>query len=84
MAWTFVNCQWKTSGGKDNLHQSRELDQVIPYGVAEINNLGKLVLDALNGVVYTDDRQVVELTLHKLLDNKMDCLGCTIIKVFKF
>lgn len=31
----------------------------------DIDNLAKLVLDALNGIAYVDDRQVVELRLRK-------------------
>lgn len=30
----------------------------------DIDNLAKLTLDALNGLAYEDDRQVVELHLH--------------------
>ena len=32
----------------------------------DIDNLSKAVLDALNGVVWNDDKQVVHLDLHKL------------------
>lgn len=32
----------------------------------DIDNMAKLVLDALNGVAYADDHQVVELNLRKI------------------
>lgn len=48
---------------------------------ADIDNLGKLVLDALNGVVYADDRQVVSLVLHKQRDSEGACLGRTVVHV---
>ena len=32
----------------------------------DVDNLGKLILDAMNGVVYEDDRQVCSLNLIKL------------------
>ena len=45
-----------------------------PYG-ADIDNLAKLVLDAMNGVVYHDDRQVVRLVVEKRLDTINECHG---------
>lgn len=35
-------------------------------GVADLDNLVKLVLDALNGLAWEDDRQVVTLRAHVL------------------
>jgi Holliday junction resolvase RusA-like endonuclease len=32
----------------------------------DADNIGKLALDALNGIVFTDDRQVVELIVQKI------------------
>ena len=43
----------------------------------DVDNLAKFVLDSLNGIVYVDDRQVVELHVKKVLDNEEDCLGKT-------
>ena len=37
-----------------------------PIGRPDLDNLGKLVLDALNGVAWVDDAHVVELTVAKL------------------
>ena len=37
---------------------------------ADIDNFGKLLLDSGNGVVWLDDAQVVDLTLHKRVDRK--------------
>ena len=51
---------------------------------ADIDNLAKLVLDAMNGVVYYDDCQVVKLTLAKLKDNELDCRGRTVVSVGQF
>ena len=45
----------------------------------DIDNLAKFVLDASNGLFYDDDRQVVKLTLYKLLDNAGECEGRTVI-----
>jgi Endodeoxyribonuclease RusA len=35
----------------------------------DVDNLAKFVLDSLNGVVYSDDRQIVSLHVTKLYDN---------------
>lgn len=42
----------------DGVRISRPVD-------SDVDNLSKLVLDALNGIAYADDRQVVELTASK-------------------
>jgi hypothetical protein len=47
----------------------------------DIDNLAKLVLDALNGVIFADDKQVVRLELHKLRDNHDRCTGRTMVLV---
>lgn len=44
----------------------------------DIDNLPKVVLDGMNGVVYTDDKCVTELTLRKLRDDKGQRLIVTI------
>ena len=36
-----------------------------PTGRVDVDNIAKAVLDALNGVCYLDDRQVVDLTVSK-------------------
>ena len=50
----------------------------------DIDNLAKFVLDALNGLLYTDDRQVVKLLVYKLLDNQGECEGRTVVEVSAF
>ena len=50
-------------------------DTMTPDG----DNLGKFVMDALNGIIYTDDAQVTKLEVVKILDNKHPFLGKTIL-----
>ena len=47
----------------------------------DVDNLAKFALDAMNGIVYHDDRQVVHLTAHKHYDNNAPFDGCTVINV---
>lgn len=46
----------------------------------DIDNLAKFVLDALNGVVYKDDEQIVKLVTYKLIDNQDPRDGRTVVK----
>ena len=41
----------------------------------DIDNIAKLVMDAMNGVIYFDDRQVVQLEVTKTYSNSGDCSG---------
>ena len=50
----------------------------------DIDNLSKFVLDALSGLVYYDDSQVVKLVSYKMRDNEGLCGGRTYIRVEKF
>ena len=50
----------------------------------DIDNLVKFILDCLNGVLFEDDRQVVQLTALKVLDNEGECNGRTAIEVSVF
>jgi Holliday junction resolvase RusA-like endonuclease len=50
----------------------------------DIDNLSKFVLDALNGLAYHDDSQVVKLVACKLVDTEDDCGGRTEIEVAAF
>lgn len=34
----------------------------------DIDNIGKAILDALNGIAYEDDNQIAELVVHKTYD----------------
>ncbi len=43
----------------------------------DVDNLAKFVLDSLNGILYVDDRQIVELHVKKVFDNEDECLGKT-------
>lgn len=43
----------------------------------DADNLAKFVLDACNGLLYADDKQVQSLHVIKQLDNQEQCLGCT-------
>lgn len=36
----------------------------------DIDNIGKAILDALNGIAYEDDNQIAELVVHKMYDKK--------------
>lgn len=42
-----------------------------PRASADIDNLSKLVLDGLQGVIFKDDKQVMELHLRKVFNRKM-------------
>ena len=42
---------------------------VMPTGKPDVDNLAKLVLDAMNGVFFLDDKQVISLTVSKAYDN---------------
>ena len=50
---------------------------------ADIDNLCKFVLDALNNVLYADDRQIVELTASKCFDTAGCLSGRTTISIAK-
>jgi len=45
----------------------------------DLDNLSKAVLDGLNGIVYADDRQIVELHLKKVVrENKKQPIGVSV------
>ncbi len=44
----------------------------------DIDNLSKLVMDALNGVAYDDDKLVVELCAYKLVSDHVELIELTI------
>jgi len=46
-------------------------------GATDIDNLAKFVMDAMNGVLYDDDKQIVTVSATKVYDNVGDCLGAT-------
>lgn len=41
-----------------------------PYTRPDIDNLGKIVMDALNGVAYEDDSQIVQLVINKVYSDE--------------
>ena len=45
--------------------QQAGIGSVMPAGKPDIDNLAKTILDALNGIVYRDDSQVVQLAISK-------------------
>jgi Holliday junction resolvase RusA-like endonuclease len=45
--------------------QQAGIGSVMPAGKPDIDNLAKTVMDALNGIAYRDDSQVVQLAISK-------------------
>ena len=41
----------------------------------DVDNVAKLLLDCLSGILYVDDAQVVDLHIFKLRDNEGLCTG---------
>lgn len=53
-----------------------EFKGLIPHlSRPDIDNLGKFVADVLNGIAYSDDRQIYKLILSKYYDNEGECDG---------
>ena len=48
---------------------------------SDVDNLAKFVMDSLNGLVYVDDRQVVNLNAIKVLDSEGLCRGATEVEI---
>ena len=79
------NCDFKCSKrGDGRLKSSSSSCGILAPTGCDIDNLAKFVLDAMNGIVYKDDKQVVKLCCYKLKDNCGSCGGRTIIKVEEF
>lgn len=72
-----LKCKWKISSGAIAVF----LEFVNPRKNADIDNLGKLVLDALTGTVWEDDCQVCLLNMKKTLDKAAE--PCTIIDIYQ-
>ena len=49
--------------------------------VTDVDNLAKFVLDALNTIVYADDKQIITLSAVKLLDDDGVCEGSTTVEL---
>lgn len=52
-----------------------------PTKKPDADNILKLVMDALNGVAYEDDRQVVDAGIHKRYPKNRNAEGCITIRV---
>jgi len=65
-----------------NLKPSSIMQRFFPI-YPDIDNLIKFVFDALNKLVFEDDKQVVKLVAYKLRDNNMSCDGGTRITMSK-
>jgi len=49
-------------------------EEIHPTGKPDIDNVAKGILDAMNGVVYLDDKQVISLTIRKFYDESDQAL----------
>jgi Holliday junction resolvase RusA-like endonuclease len=57
--------------------KSLESNEVMPTVKPDLDNLAKTVLDGMNGIVYQDDSQIVELHISK----KYSDHPCTVVRV---
>lgn len=57
------------SSWSESIKQAARSRAIYPTNKPDIDNLAKSILDALNGVIYKDDSQVVVLTLQKYYDD---------------
>ena len=69
-------------GGRRSEKLKTSAPRAFPKTRADVDNLAKLVLDALNGVLYEDDGQVASFCATKVLDNSGACEGATVVTVF--
>ena len=53
---------------------------VMPTSRPDLDNYLKLILDAMNGVVYVDDSQIVELLATKIYSG----YACTVVNISKY
>lgn len=53
-----------TSWSKKKQEQART-GKIYPTSRPDIDNLGKIIMDALNGIAYVDDSQIVQLVINK-------------------
>lgn len=60
------------------------IDLVAHHTRKDCDNLVKLVMDAGNGILYDDDKQVVQLTCGKMYDDAGSCMGMTVVEVDLF
>jgi Holliday junction resolvase RusA-like endonuclease len=69
---------------RDRLKPAARSKTFSPKLNIDVDNLAKFVLDALTGLAYTDDAQVVKLECYKMQDNEDHCHGGTIIHFGRF
>ena len=73
-------CHYRSGKYSEELKKSAP---TIHTCMPDIDNLSKFILDAMNGVFYNDDRQVVELNSHKEYTSK-NSKGFTIVTINKY
>ena len=67
--------------GQDRV-SGRLIDDIAPYPThSDVDNCVKFVLDALNGVLYQDDRRVVRLVVEKVWDPVPSSPGSTTVSI---
>lgn len=66
-----INCYYKIAKSDNNkLKESKLSGKVRPFNIKpDIDNVVKIICDALNKVAYNDDTQIVELIANKYFDN---------------
>ena len=68
-------------------NRSNSLKMNLPFAHTakpDVDDLIKFMLDALNKIVYEDEKQVVKLTACKLSASEGKCEGRTVVEVTKF
>ena len=75
----FRNSNPGENGGLDRLKATSPV--LLCDSRVDIDNLAKFVLDACNGLLYHDDRQVIKLGITKTYDSENQCLGCTEVMI---
>ena len=60
-----------------NIDQPPHVASHLQVTRTDVDNLAKFVLDSLNGILYTDDRQVASLTVTKVYDDEEPYTGST-------
>lgn len=61
-----IDIFFKIPKGKSKTFKMRCLaDEIRPLKRPDIDNCGKNILDSLNGILYADDKQIIELTIRK-------------------
>lgn len=72
----WIKCQIPQSWSKKKSAAALSGD-LMPTGKPDLDNVAKAILDAMNGIVFVDDKQVVHLTVSKSYGVE----PCAIVKV---